>query len=128
MVAKDLIDFNIPPKNKENKISKVSESKEEFECTRSPFVVSEGYNVKPLEGEIIENSDAQIIDSQMSVDFKNNDKICLTLELNKEDISHLISILKFSGYQIKKYFSTHVNHGILIERYNSLMNYLKYNL
>ena len=29
--------------------------------------------------------------------------------LNKEDISHLITILKFSGYQIEKYLSTKAN-------------------
>ena len=45
----------------------------------------------------------------MQIDLKNNDKICLTLKLNKEDISHLISILKFSLYRIEKYFSTQVN-------------------
>ena len=111
MVTKDLIDFDISPLNKENKISKVLELKEEFECIRSPFEVSEGHYAGFLEGEIIQNSDAQIINSLMSIDLKNNDKIYLILKLNKEDILHLISILKFSGCQIEKYFSTRVNQS-----------------
>ena len=109
MVTKDLIDFDISLLNKENKISKVSEPREEFECIRSPFEVYEGHYAVCLAGEIIENRDAKIINSLLSIDLKNNDKICLTLKLNKEDISHLITILKFSGYQIEKYFSTQAN-------------------
>lgn len=219
MIAKDLIDFDIPFLNKKDEVSKALELMEEFECTRLPVVVAEGYYAGFLEkkmiincdgekisdfrllgengkinqdshyygiikcalefdlplisikdghglylgvvptvsafkmfascsalltpggiivlslnqkdysvseiGRIIENSDAQIINSQTSIDPKNNEKIWLTLKLNKEDISHLISILKFSGYQIEKYFSTHVNHENTKERYDSLMNYLK---
>jgi len=219
MIAKDLIDFDIPFLKKEDKVSKALELMEEFECSRLPVVVSEGYYAGFLEekiivncdgerisdfrllgehgkidqdshyygiikcalefdlplisikdhqgrylgvvptvsafkmfasssalhtpggiivlslnykdysvseiGRIIENSDAQIINSQISIDPKNNHKIWLTLKLNKEDISHLISILKFSGYQIEKYFSTNVNHENTKERYDSLMNYLK---
>ena len=219
MIAKDLIDFDIPFLKKEDKVSKALELMEEFECSRLPVVVSEGYYAGFLEekiivncdgerisdfrllgehgkidqdshyygiikcalefdlplisikdhqgrylgvvptvsafkmfasssalhtpggiivlslnykdysvseiGRIIENSDAQIINSQISIDPKNNHKIWLTLKLNKEDISHLISILKFSGYHIEKYFSTHVNHENTKERYDSLMNYLK---
>ena len=219
MIAKDLIDFDIPFLKKEDKVSKALELMEEFECSQLPVVVSEGYYAGFLEekiiincdgerisdfrllgehgkidqdshyygiikcalefdlplisikdhqgrylgvvptvsafkmfasssalhtpggiivlslnykdysvseiGRIIENSDAQIINSQISIDPKNNHKIWLTLKLNKEDISHLISILKFSGYQIEKYFSTNVNHENTKERYDSLMNYLK---
>ncbi len=219
MIAKDLIDYDIPLLNKEDKVSKALELMEEFECTRLPVVVSAGYYAGFLEekiiincdgkkisdyrlmgengqidqgshyygiikcalefdlplisikddqglylgvvptvsafetfascsalltpggiivlslnnkdysfseiGRIIENSDAQIINSQISIDPNNNDKIWLTLKLNKEDISHLISILKFSGYKIDRYFSTHVNHENIKERYDSLMNYLK---
>ena len=76
-------------------------------------------------GRIIENGDAQIINSQMSMDPNDNSKIWLTLKLNKEDISHLISILEFSGYQIERYFSAHTNNENTQERYDSLMNYLK---
>ena len=219
MIAKDLIDLDIPLLNKADKVSKALELMEEFECSRLPVVVSEGYYAGFIEekiivncdcerisdfrllgedgkidqyshyygiikcalefdlplisikdhqgrylgvvptvsafkmfasssslhtpggiivlslnykdysvseiGRIIENSDAQIINSQISIDPNNNDKIWLTLKLNKEDISHLISILKFGGYQIEKYFSTHVNHENTKERYDSLMNYLK---
>ena len=219
MMAKDLIDFDIPLLNGEDKVSKALELMKEFECSRLPVVVSEGYYAGFIEekiivncdcerisdfrllgedgkidqyshyygiikcalefdlplisikdhqglylgvvptvsafkmfasssalltpggiivlslhykdysvseiGRIIENSDAKIINSQISMDPKNNDKIWLTLKLNKEDISHLISILKFGGYQIEKYFSTHVNHENTKERYDSLMNYLK---
>ena len=109
MVTKDLFDFDISLLYKENKISKVSELMEEFECIRSPFEVSDGHFAVGLLGKIIKNSDSKIINSLMSIDLKNNDKICLTLKLNKEDTSHLISILKFSGYQIEKYFSTQAN-------------------
>jgi CBS domain-containing protein len=219
MIAKDLIDFDIPFLNKKDEVSKALELMEEFECTRLPVVVAEGYYAGFLEkkmiitcdgekisdfrllgengeinqdshyygiikcalefdlplisikddhglylgvvptvsafkmfascsalltpggiivlslnqkdysvseiGRIIENSDARIINSQTSIDPKNNEKIWLTLKLNKEDISHLIPILKLSGYQIEKYFSTHVNHENTKERYDSLMNYLK---
>ena len=43
MVTKDLFDFDISLLYKENKISKVSELMEEFECIRSPIEVSEGH-------------------------------------------------------------------------------------
>ena len=76
-------------------------------------------------GRIIENGDAQIINSQISMNPNDNGKIWLTLKLNKEDISHLISILEFSGYRIERYFSAHANHENTQERYDSLMNYLK---
>ena len=76
-------------------------------------------------GRIIENGDAKIINSQMSMDPNDNSKIWLTLKLNKEDISHLISILEFSGYQIERHFSAHLNNENTQERYDSLMNYLK---
>ena len=50
MVIKDLIDFDISLLYKENKISKVSELREEFECIRSPFEVSEGHYAVCLMG------------------------------------------------------------------------------
>jgi len=74
---------------------------------------------------IIENGDAKIINSQLSMDPNDNSKIWLTLKLNKEDISHLISILEFSGYQIERHFSARMDNENTQERYDSLMNYLK---
>ena len=43
MIAKDLIDLDIPLFNKADKVSKALELMEEFECSRLPVVVSEGY-------------------------------------------------------------------------------------
>ena len=74
---------------------------------------------------IIENGDTKIINSQMATDPKDNGKIWLTLKLNKEDITHLISILELSGYQIERHFSTYLNNEDTQERYDSLMNFLK---
>ena len=49
MMAKDLIDFDIPLLNGEDKVSKALELMEEFECSRLPVVVSEGYYAGFLE-------------------------------------------------------------------------------
>ena len=49
MMAKDLIDFDIPLLNGEDKVSKALELMKEFECSRLPVVVSEGYYAGFLE-------------------------------------------------------------------------------
>ena len=42
MIAKDLIDFDIPFLKKEDKVSKALKLMKEFECSRLPVVVSKG--------------------------------------------------------------------------------------
>ena len=61
MIAKDLIDYNIPLLNKEDKVSKALELMEEFECSRLPVVASEGYYAGFLEEKIIINCDGKKI-------------------------------------------------------------------
>ena len=61
MIAKDLIDFDIPFLKKEDKVSKALELMEEFECSRLPVVVSEGYYAGFLEEKIIVNCDGERI-------------------------------------------------------------------
>ena len=61
MMAKDLIDFDIPLLNGEDKVSKALELMKEFECSRLPVVVSEGYYAGFLEEKIIINCDGDKI-------------------------------------------------------------------
>ena len=61
MIAKDLIDFNIPFLKIEDKTSKALDLMEEFECTRLPVVVSAGYYAGFLEEKIIINCDGKKI-------------------------------------------------------------------
>ena len=80
MIAKDLIDYNIPLLNKEDKVSKALELMEEFECSRLPVVASEGYYAGFLEEKII-SSGPQI---KKASAFKN-------------DISDLINSIAFDS-------------------------------
>ena len=73
---------------------------------------------------IIERDDGKILSCEIASDPQNNGNVLLTIKVNKEDISNLISILELNGYNIQEYFSQHFNDSNTKERYEGLMSFL----
>jgi predicted transcriptional regulator len=73
--------------------------------------------------QIVESDNAQILSSYVRA-FPGSSKMEITLKVNKQDISAIISTFLRYEYEIKATFNYNNNNDNVKDRYNSLMNYL----
>ncbi|MGM0647636.1 MAG: CBS domain-containing protein [Bacteroidota bacterium] len=73
--------------------------------------------------QIVESNDTKIL-SLYTTSLPDSTKLELTLKLNKMDISSVMATFDRYGYHIKAAFSEEQYWDDLMDRYNSLMNYL----
>lgn len=73
---------------------------------------------------LIEANDAKILSSHLSNDTKDLGKVNLTLKLNVEEVSHIISTLESNGYPVSDYFNNPITNDGDSERLDNLMNFL----
>lgn len=74
---------------------------------------------------IIESNEVKILSSYLSPHSEDPNDLHLTLKLNKEDISHIISQLEEAGFSVENAYNTANNSFDEKERIDILMKYLK---
>ncbi|MBV6440791.1 MAG: CBS domain-containing protein [Haliscomenobacteraceae bacterium CHB4] len=72
---------------------------------------------------ILEEDDVKILDAFIT-STRDADNVELTLKLNRTDLGRTIASLERHGYEVKETFSETEHSDSLMERYESLMNYL----
>lgn len=73
--------------------------------------------------QIVESDNAQILSSYVNA-FADSTRMEVTLKINKQDISAIISTFMRYGYEIKAIFNHNDENDNSKDRYDSLMNYL----
>lgn len=74
---------------------------------------------------VIESHEGKILSSYLSPHPDDPAELQLTLKINKEDISHIVSLLEQSGFHVETSFNTVNNKFDEKERIEGLMKYLK---
>lgn len=72
---------------------------------------------------IVEEDDVKILDAFIT-STRDSDYVELTLKLNRTDLGRAIASLERHGYEVKETFREIEHSDSLMERYESLMNYL----
>lgn len=74
---------------------------------------------------IIESNEAKILSSYLAPNEVDPAKVSLTLKINKEDVSQIVSTLENSGYTVESSFNTAAATLDDKERIDILMRYIK---
>lgn len=74
---------------------------------------------------IIETYEAKVLSSYLSPHPEDPAELQLTLKINKEDISHIVTLLEQGGFHVETSFNTVNNRFDEKERIEGLMKYLK---
>ncbi|OFX80651.1 MAG: hypothetical protein A2X12_08375 [Bacteroidetes bacterium GWE2_29_8] len=83
---------------------------------------SNDYSLSEI-SQIIESNDAKVLSLYLT-SFKDSTKIDVTIKINKQDISSIMQTFNRYDYKIKGTFTEDDFYDDLVDRYNSLMNYL----
>ena len=75
---------------------------------------------------IIELNEAKVLSSQTLHHSDETEKLTLTLKINKEEVSHIISSLEAKGYHVSESFNKSPLNDRDKEYFDGLMNYLKF--
>lgn len=75
--------------------------------------------------QIVENDDAMILSSQVIPHNEDPTQIQITIKINKEEVSHLSSILDARGFKVYKSYSNLEVTENEQDRFDSFMRYLK---
>ncbi len=73
---------------------------------------------------IVESNDVKILSSHLSSHSDDMGSVTLTLKLNIEDASHIISHLGNNGYEVADSFNKHELNATDSDRLDNLLNYL----
>ena len=84
---------------------------------------SNNYSVGEI-SRLVETSNAQVVQLNTVVDSQTG-LLLVTIKLNKEEISEVVTTLQRHEYCVKYYFGEELYENELRFNYDNLMNYLK---